>query len=71
MPNRFARQFGYDQLYVGNPSKILKFAGNLFDGARAWYFFIAGGTGVTFALPERTLKFLCHIGVLHLVCIEL
>ena len=51
MPNRFARQFGYDQLYVGNPNARLAFEGNLFEGARAWYYSVAGGTGVTFRLP--------------------
>jgi hypothetical protein len=54
MPNMFPRQFGYDQLYVGNPSPLLKFMGNPFDGARAWYYFVVGGTGVKFTLPEKT-----------------
>jgi len=35
MPSCFARQFGYDQLYVGNPNTGLRFSGNLFEGARA------------------------------------
>ena len=34
MPCWFARQFGYDQLYVGNPNPNLCFCGNLFEGAR-------------------------------------
>jgi len=37
MPSRFARQFGYDQLYVGNPNAGFRFNGNLFEGALAWY----------------------------------
>ena len=37
MPSRFARQFGYDQLYVGNPNAGLCFSGNLFEGSRTWY----------------------------------
>jgi len=35
IPSRFARQFGYDQLYVGNPNLRLAFMGSLIDGARA------------------------------------
>ena len=35
VPSRFARQFGYDQLYVGNPKSNLAFMGSLIDGARA------------------------------------
>jgi len=35
VPSRFARQFGYDQLYVGNPNISLAFMGSLIDGARA------------------------------------
>ena len=42
MPSRFARQFGYDQLYVSNPNAKLSFSGNLFEGARAWYYSVAG-----------------------------
>ena len=29
--SRFARQFGYDQLYMGNPNTGLHFSGNLFE----------------------------------------
>jgi len=54
MPSHFARQFGYDQLYVGNPNIGLRFSGNLFEGARAWYYSVAGGTRVVFSLPHRT-----------------
>ena len=53
LPSRFARQFEYDQLYVGNPNTSLHFSRNLFEGARAWYFHVAGGTGATFSLPRR------------------
>ena len=35
IPNRFARQFGYDQLYVVNPNRSLAFMGSLINGARA------------------------------------
>jgi len=56
MPNRFARQFGYDQLYIGNPNAYLAFEGNLFEGARAWYYSVAGGTGTTFRLPLEAPK---------------
>jgi len=54
MPCRFARQFGYDQLYVCNPNPNLRFCGNLFEGARVWYYNIAGGTGAVFTLPHKT-----------------
>src|SRR4051812_34416107 len=32
-PSRFARQFGYDQLYVGNPNSDLAARGTLLEGA--------------------------------------
>ena len=54
MPSHFAWQFGYDQLYVGNPNTGLRFSCNLFEGARAWYYSVAEGTGVVFSLPHRT-----------------
>jgi len=54
MPNRFARQFGYDQLYVGNPNAKLSFSGNLFEGAQAWYYSMARGTKAIFSLPHKT-----------------
>ena len=57
MPCRFARQFGYDQLYIGNPNPHLRFSGNLFEGARAWYYNVAGGTGAIFILPHKTANF--------------
>ena len=31
VPSRFARQFGYDQLYVGNPNTSLAFMGSLIN----------------------------------------
>lgn len=34
LPNYFARQFGYNQLYVENPN--IAFRGILVDGAQAW-----------------------------------
>jgi len=52
-PCRFARQFGYDQLYVGNPNLRLSHAGDLFEGARAWYYFVTGCIWVTFHLPQK------------------
>jgi len=54
MSSHFARQFDYDQLYVGNPNTGLRFSDNLFEGARAWYYSMAGGTRATFSLPHRT-----------------
>jgi len=43
MPSRFARQFGYDQLYIGNPNAGLCFSKNLFEGVQAWYYSVARG----------------------------
>jgi len=31
-----------------------RFSGNLFEGARIWYFYVARGTWVTFSLSQRT-----------------
>ena len=62
MPCRFARQFGYDQLYIGNPNLCLRFSGNLFEGARAWYYIVAGGTGAIFTLPHKTPNFYASFG---------
>jgi len=53
----FARQFGYDQLYIGNPNPRLHFSGNLFEGARAWYYSVARGTGAIFTLPHKNPNF--------------
>lgn len=63
VPCRFARQFGYDQLYVGNPNSDLRCRGTLFDAARAWSYNIAGCTGVRFRIspwkeePKMTLSY--------------
>ena len=54
MPSHFAQQFGYDQLYIGNPNASLCFTGNLFEGARTWYYGVAGGTKAIFSLPHKT-----------------
>ena len=54
MPIRFAWQFGFDQLYVGNPNTGLCFSENLFEGAQAWYYSVAGGTKAVFSLPHKT-----------------
>ena len=42
-----------DQLYVGNPNSNLHFSENLFEGARAWYYSVAGGTEAIFTLPHK------------------
>src|SRR3954463_8775470 len=60
-PSRFARQFGYDQLYVGNPNSELTVQGTLLEGARAWFYSVAGGTGFTFSLPSLQPKLLCSL----------
>ena len=54
MSCRFARQFGYDQLYIGNPNLRLRFSGNLFEGPRAWYYSVAGE-------PELSLPFFARL----------
>lgn len=38
MPNIFAGQFGYDQLYVNNPNLDLAYKEVLLDGVKAWYY---------------------------------
>jgi len=43
MPSHFVRQFGNDQIFVGNPNTGLRFSGNLFEGAQAWYYSVTGG----------------------------
>ena len=35
VPSHFACQFGYDELYIGNPNPYLAFMGSLIDGASA------------------------------------
>src|SRR3954463_563798 len=60
-PSQFARQFGYDQLCVGNPNSELTIQGTLLEGARAWFYSITGGTGVTFLLPSSQPKLLCSL----------
>ena len=62
VPSKFARQFGYDQLYVGNPNSSLAFMGSLIDGARAWRFFIAGCTEARLCMPLRTPNLLTTLG---------
>ena len=54
VPSRFARQFGYDQLYVGNPNTSLAFMGSLIGGARTWWFYIAGCTEARLCMPLRS-----------------
>ncbi|ONK73102.1 uncharacterized protein A4U43_C04F27240 [Asparagus officinalis] len=58
LPCRFTRQFGYDQLYVGNPRQQLRTHGGLVDGLRAWLWTVTGCTGAKFSLPsaERQLN---------------
>src|SRR4051812_29513033 len=60
-PSQFARQFGYDQLYVGNPNLDLTARGTLLEGARAWFYSIVGGTGATFLLPSSQPRLLCSV----------
>ncbi|ONK56546.1 uncharacterized protein A4U43_C10F9920 [Asparagus officinalis] len=58
LPCRFARQFGYDQLYIGNPRQQLRTHRGLVDGLRAWLWTVTGCTGAKFSLPsaERQLN---------------
>jgi len=54
LPSRFDHQFGYNQLYMGNLNTSLHFSGNLFEGARVWYFHVDGRAGAMFSLPQRS-----------------
>jgi len=40
-------------LYIDNLNLSLSTSGNLFEGARAWYYFVVGCTGAIFSLPEK------------------
>src|SRR4051812_12937520 len=60
-PSRFARQFGYNQLYAGNLNSELTVRGTLLESARTWFYSIAGGTEVTFSLPSSQPKLLCSL----------
>jgi len=61
------RQFGYDQLYVGNPNIELCFSGNLFKGARVWYYSVAGGTRAVFQSTSQDAELLYKPQFLHMV----
>lgn len=69
MPCRFARQFGYEQLYVGNPNMGLSHHGNLLEGARAWFYTIAGCTGAKFSLPPKVPSGNCLLSFCNWYCI--
>src|SRR4051812_15580574 len=60
-PSRFARQFGYDQLYVGSVNPDLSTRGTLLEGTRAWFYTIVGGTEASFSLPSSQHKLLCSM----------
>jgi len=66
MPSYFAKQFSYNHLYVGNPNTGLRFSGNLFEGARAWYYSVAEGTWVVFSLPHKMLN--CYMSLSFCIC---
>lgn len=51
--SQFARQFIYDELYIGNPCRALAHKGNIVDGARAWRHFIMASTGTSFQMPTK------------------
>lgn len=64
--NHFTRQFSYNQLYIDNPSKAVAYQGNLFEGARGWFYLIAGSTGVEFTLPRKsTILIPCSTSAHH------
>lgn len=52
-PSRFARQFSYDLLYMGNLCKVLAHYYCLIDVARVLRYFIMSSTGVTFRMPAK------------------
>jgi len=39
---------------LATPIQAFGFSENLFEGARAWYYSVAGGTGAVFTLPHKT-----------------
>lgn len=47
---------------MGNPNPELRRDGNLFEGARGWFHFVAGCNGAQFALPTRTLSLYLLLG---------
>jgi len=59
--SRFVRQFGFDQLYIGNPNPRLGYMGSMIDGARAWRYLIAGYTRARFCMPHRILTLLTSL----------
>jgi len=62
VPSCFDRQFGDDQLYIGNPNTHLAFMGSLIDGAKAWRHFIVGCTEAQFFMPYLTPNLLTSLG---------
>ena len=62
LPSHFARQFRYDQVYIGNPNPRLGYVGSLIDGSRAWRYFIVDCTGARFCMPHRTSNLLTNLG---------
>ena len=61
-PQPFVRQFGYDQLYVGNLNINLAVMGSLIDGACAWRYFITSCTEARLCMPLRTPNLLMTLG---------
>ena len=62
LPDRFARQFGYDQLYACNLNVGLHFSDNMYEGARAWYFNVAGGIEARFNRSQKILNSYASLG---------
>lgn len=57
-PSQFAKKFGYEQLYVGNPCRALEHKGSLVDSVRAWRYFIMAYTDASFRMPTRDASLL-------------
>lgn len=58
---QFARQFSYDQLYVGNPCRVLSHRDSLVDSVSAWSHFIIVPIGTSFPLSIKDPQLLTSL----------
>ena len=68
MLSRFARQFGYDQLYFGNPNTGLLFSGNLYEKGPILVLLRGEIHWCYLQFVSENFKLLCHPQLLHMVC---
>lgn len=62
MPCRLARQFGYDQLLVGNPNQSLDHVGGSLHASWCWYYSIVCCTRARFMLPGESRPVYMSLG---------